>query len=219
MASHVRGLLVQSNEKLGGSVFHFDLPAVVTCPGRSRLCAKHCYARRSRFCFPQVRERIAWCYEQSKRDDFAPRLTDELYRKGVVICRFHVSGDFYSPGYTRKVKEVAENSPQVAFWAYTRSYRAPPIAEVLWELAALDNFSLWLSADDETGFPPHVPEGVRVAWMQTDQPPESADLVFAVPEVRKDSMRINLDLLCPTETEAGKRAGTTCSSCQFCFRS
>jgi hypothetical protein len=89
---------------------------------------------------------------------------------------------------------------------------------VLWELAACENFQLWLSADDETGYPPHVPEGVRVAWMQTDEPPEKADLVFATREVRKDWKRINLDLLCPTETEEGKRAGTTCSSCQFCWR-
>jgi hypothetical protein len=54
--------------------------------------------------------------------------------------------------------------------------------------------------------------------MQTGESPETADLVFATREARKDSARINLDLLCPTETDAGKRAGTTCSSCQFCFR-
>lgn len=218
MAQRVRGLLVQSNQKLGGSVFHFDLPAGVTCPGKTRLCYRSCYARVGRFVFPQVIERLQWCYAQSKRDDFAPRLTDELYRKGVLVCRFHVSGDFYSPGYARKVRQVVEASPQVAFWCYTRSYRVEPVAEVLWELAALDNFSLWLSADDETGYPPHVPEGVRVSWMQTGESPEAADLVFATREARKDSARINLDLLCPTETDAGQRAGTTCSSCQFCFR-
>lgn len=218
MAAHVRGLLVQSNQKLGGSVYHFDLPAVRTCPGRSKLCERSCYARSGRFVFPQVIERLNWCLEQSKRDDFSGRMTDELYRKGVLVMRWHVSGDIGTPCYARKILEVANASPQVTFWCYTRSWRVPPIAEVLWEIAALDNFCLWLSADDETGYPPLVPEGVRVAWMQTDETPDRADLVFATRPVRKDGARINLDLICPTELDAGKRAGTTCSSCQFCFR-
>jgi hypothetical protein len=218
VAKVIRPLLVVSNDKLGGSVWHFDLPAVKTCPGRSKLCTSHCYARRSRFVFPQVQDRLTWCFEQSKRKDFAAILTDELYRKGVLLCRLHVSGDVYSPAYARKLLAVVQASPQVTFWMYTRSYRVPQIAEVLWELAACENFSLWLSADDETGYPPCVPERVRVAWMQTGESPEQADLVFATKEVRKDATRISLDLLCPAETDAGKRAGTTCSSCQFCWR-
>ena len=75
-----------------------------------------------------------------------------------------------------------------------------------------------MSADDEMTYPPHVPEGVRVAWMQTDETPDRADLPFAARGVRKDGTRINLDLICATELDAGKRAGTTRSSCQFCFR-
>ena len=217
MGSVIRPLLVVSNDKLGGSVWHFDLPPVRSCPGRSKLCEKHCYARSGRFRFPQVVERLRWCYEQSKRSDFADRMIDELYRKGIVLCRFHVAGDFYSPDYARKVLEVVKASPQVTFWSYTRSYRVPQIAEVLWELAARENFSLWLSFDEETGPPPFVPDRVRTAFMQTGDPPETADLVFATREARKNS-RINLELLCPTESEEGKRAGTTCSSCQFCFR-
>jgi hypothetical protein len=54
--------------------------------------------------------------------------------------------------------------------------------------------------------------------MQTGESPEHADLVFATREVRKQPERINLDLLCPTETEEGKQAGTNCSNCQFCWR-
>ena len=216
----VRGLLAQSNSKLGGSVFHFDLPPVRTCPGRSRGpggCEAVCYARHGRFVFPQVIERQDWCYAQSKLDSFADKMADELYRKGVLVMRWHVSGDVYSPVYARKIKAVAQARPNVRMYMYTRSWRVDAIAEVLWELAALPNFSLWLSADDVTKYPPYVPEGVRVAWMQTGDPPEEADLVFATRAARKEPARINLDLLCPTETDAGKRAGTTCSACQFCF--
>lgn len=219
MTKHVRGLVVQSNEKLGGSAFHFDLPPVRTCPGRSRGkggCEEVCYARSGRFVFPQVRERLNWAYTMSKRDDFADLMVDELYRKGVLLMRWHVAGDLYSPAYCQKVLTVCEASPGIRFWMYTRSWRVEPIASVLWELASLPNVSVWLSADELTGLPPHVPEGVRVAWMQTGDFVDTADLVFATREVRK-SGRVNLDLVCPTETAEGKRAGTTCSSCQFCF--
>ncbi len=145
-------------------------------------------------------------------------MVSELYRKGVILMRWHCSGDVFSPGYARKMLAIVQASPQVAFWAYTRSYRVPAIAEVLWELGRCDNFSLWLSADDETGYPPSVPEGVRVAWMQTDESPDKADLVFATKEVRKQPGKINLATLCPTETSEGKRAGTTCSTCRLCVR-
>lgn len=217
MTATARGLLVQSNEKLGGSAFHFDLPPVRTCPGRSKLCEGVCYAQTGRFRFPQVRERLEWAFEQSRRADFVGRMVDELYRKGVLLMRWHVAGDFYSPDYCKKARAVVEALSGVRFWAYTRSWRVPKLADILWGIAELDNFALWLSADDETGYPPYVPDGVRVAWMQTDESPEQADLVFATREVRKQPARINLDLLCPTETDAGMRAGTTCSSCQYCF--
>ena len=44
-----------------------------------------------------MQERLRWSYEQSKRGDFVRRMSDELYRKGVLLMRFHVSGDIYSP--------------------------------------------------------------------------------------------------------------------------
>ena len=89
---------------------------------------------------------------------------------------------------------------------------------MLWELAGCENLSLWLSADDETGYPAVIPRGVRVAHMQTDAPPDKADLVFATREARKHPEKIRLDTLCVTETQEGKRAGTTCSTCRLCVR-
>lgn len=218
MAGVIRGLLVQSNQKLGGSAFHFDLPPVRTCPGRSSLCESVCYARSGRFVFPQVQARLAWNLRQSLRDDFVDRMVRELYRKGVLLMRWHVAGDIGTPAYARKIQAIAERSPQVTMWTYTRSWRVEALAPILWEVAALPNFHLWLSADDETGYPSCVPERVRVAWMQTDESPETADLVFATREVRRTFRRVNLDLLCSAETPEGRQAGTTCSSCQFCWR-
>ena len=214
-----RGLLVAGNDKLGGSVFHFDIPPVTTCPGRSALCESLCYCTRGRYRFPQVIDRLKWCFEQSKQDDFTSRMTDEIYRKGCLAVRIHVSGDCYSPGYARKWIEIVTNSPHCSFWLYTRSYRIPAIAEVLAELATLPNMAVWYSADNETGYPERVPEGIRVAWlMDSDEEPDQADLIFLNHPLRyMDDDRIKLDLVCPTETKAGKDRGTSCSTCGYCL--
>lgn len=214
-----RGLLVAGNEKLGLSVFHFDILPVVTCPGRSSRCEAICYCRRGRFQFPQVIDRLEWCYEQSKRNDFARRMTAEIFRKGCLAVRPHVSGDLYSPGYARKWLEVMTACTYTKFWLYSRSWRVPAIAEVLTEMAKLENVSVWLSADEETGYPPDVPERVRVAWlMDSDEEPEDADLIFLNHPLRyQDGKRISLDLICPTETIPGRKRGVSCSTCQYCW--
>jgi Gene product 88 len=215
-----RGLLQAGNEKLSQNVFHFDLPAGVTCPGKSGLCYRRCYARRSRFAFPQVVERLKWCYEQSKRDDFVSRMVDELYRKGVLLMRWHVAGDIYSPGYAKKIVEVVEQSPHATFWLYTRSWRIPTILPVLHELSELPNMKLWLSADTETGYPVEVPENARVAWMSVKHGDDAgiAELVFLDLPLRKTVPLDMLERVCPTETPEGKAKGTTCSTCQFCWK-
>jgi hypothetical protein len=104
-------LLALGNGKLGASIFHFDLPAAVTCPGKSRICAQVCYARSGHFLFPQVRERLAWNHEQSLRSDFAGRMAGEIHRKGVLVVRLHVSGDFYDGEYARKWLAVMRSWP------------------------------------------------------------------------------------------------------------
>lgn len=217
MSRVVRPLLSLGNQKLSAGVWHFDLPAVTTCPGRSSVCENRCYANRGRFAFPQVRERLAWNYAQSKRADFAGRLADELYRKGVILMRWHVSGDFYARGYASKALTVMEMSAHCTFWAYTRSWRVPAIVPVVREMSALPNCRVWLSADSETGYPPDVPDGGRVAWMQTDEVDgcEDADLVFLDRPLRK--LDLPLGNVCPAETPLGKTRGTTCATCQKCW--
>jgi hypothetical protein len=214
-----RGLLTQSNTKLGETIFHFDLPAVVTCPGRSSLCESKCYARKSRFNFPQVKERLAWNYEQSKRKDFSDRMVRELYRKGILVCRWHVSGDVFSPGYARKMIEIMRESPHARFFGYTRSWSVTTIEPLLREMAGLENMSLFYSADEETGMPLHVPKKVRVAWLKVDESvePENVDLLFLDRSVRKLSLPV-VAKVCSEETAEGKLRGTTCATCGFCWR-
>jgi hypothetical protein len=217
MSRVVRPLLVAGNEKLSAGVFHFDIPAVLTCPGRTAICESRCYARRGRFAFPQIQKRLAWSYAQSKRADFADRMCDELYRKGILLMRWHVAGDIYSPGYGRKMLGIIRRSEHCTFWFYTRSWRVPSIFPVINDMSAMSNCKVWLSADVETGFPPEVPQGARVAWMETEAEGgcDEADLVFLDHPLRK--LSLPMANVCPTETVEGKERGTTCATCRKCW--
>ena len=213
----VRPLLVQGNQKLGEAIHHFDLPAISSCPGSTEVCRSCCYATVSRYRFDSVRGRLEWCFQQSLRKDFVPRVEREIREKGVIVCRVHSSGDIYGAEYARKWLSIMRRCPKVRFYLYTRSYRVPAIAKVLEQMAALENARVWYSIDSETGVPERIPPGVRLAYLQTseDDLPEAADLVFRVRGLRK---RIPLPLTCPTETQGGKERGTTCGSCGRCFR-
>src|ERR1700733_11353317 len=100
-------------------------------------------------------------------------MSDELYRKGVVLMRWHVSGDIFSPAYARKILEIVGRSSHTTFWLYTRSWRVPTIFPLLKAISLMPNMKLWMSADAETGYPPEVPDGVRVAWMLTKEQEEA----------------------------------------------
>lgn len=216
----VRPLLTQGNGKLSASVWHFDIVPVASCPGRSALCVERCYAVRRRFTFPQVKERLAWAFEQSKRSDFVDRMIGELYRKGVMALRWHVAGDVYSPDYARKLLAIVKGSPHTRHWIYSRSWRISRIERVLCELAKQPNMAVWYSCDSETGLPAKLPPNVRVAWMQTEmdeEVPEGIDLLFLDMPLRR---KIELPLaapVCEQETVEGKARGVTCATCRVCL--
>jgi hypothetical protein len=207
------------NGKLGQSIYHFDLPAVVTCPGRSAVCERVCYAAgRGRFRFPQVRKRLRCCYEQSRRADFADRMAGEIRRKGILVVRIHVSGDFFDAAYAAKWLAVMRQSPRAKFYFYTRSWRVAEIASVLEQMAALRCCRAWYSIDHQTGVPERVPRGVRLAYLQVaaGEQPELADLMFRVRRLRRE--RQPLSLVCPQETAEGRSHDANCGNCGRCWR-
>jgi hypothetical protein len=212
-------LLSKGNDKIGGKIFAFNLSAGSTCPGQSAACAS-CYAQRGRWLFPNVRDALSWNLRASGRGYFVEEMVEELRRRRVKVLRLHSSGDFYAAAYTQKWVEILARSPNVVGYAYTRSWRVPSIVPALRELAALETFRLWFSADADTGMPPEVPPGVRVAWLQEDEAdaiPAGVDLIFRVHRLRKTPRkRIGLSLICPTEQ--GREHTTTCSTCAHCWR-
>jgi hypothetical protein len=210
----LRALLVLGNAKLGKAIHHFDLPAVSTCPGRSGVCEEVCYARRGRFRAHPLRDRLRWCLRQSRRPDFAARMADEVRRKGALVVRVHVSGDFYDAEYAAKWLAVFRRCHAARFYFYTRSWRVAEVAPVLSAMAELGNVRAWYSADAETGLPDPLPEGVRVAWLQVvEDEPVEGDLVFRDGPARAVLPPVSLPVVCPNETPAGRRNGANCGNC------
>jgi hypothetical protein len=212
-------LLSKGNDKIGSKIHSFNLPAGSTCPGQSAACAS-CYAQRGRWLFPAVRDALTWNYRMARRKFFVEEMTEELRRRRVKVLRLHSSGDFFDPVYVAKWVSILSRSPSVTAYTYTRSWRVPTIMPALVELAGLDNFRLWFSADADTGMPIEIPPGVRVAWLQEDEGdaiPAGVDLIFRVHRLRKTPRkRIGLALICPTEQ--GREHTLTCSSCAHCWR-
>lgn len=143
-------------------------------------------------------------------------MVKEIRRKGVLVLRIYVSGDFYSEQYAGKWLEIMRQCPRVRFYLYTRSWRDPAIAEVLEKMAALRCCRIWYSIDGQTGVPQCVPVGVRLAYLQIteDEQPVCHDLLFVVKRLKKHAQRFRLPLLCDHQAE--KREN--CGECGKCFR-
>ena len=213
MSVSIRGLLTLGNGKVGEGIHVWSLPAILTCPGRTPTCTRACYATKSRFRYPVVRQRLRWNWEQAQQPSFADRMADEIRKKGCQVIRIHVSGDFATREYAEKWLWVMRHRPKPRYFFYTRSHRIPEIAPVLEQMAALKCCRAWYSIDKETGLPDRIPPGVRLAYLQTesDEEPELLDLRFVVRRLRKPT--IGLPLLCPQE--GGQAAN--CGDCKRCF--
>jgi hypothetical protein len=219
-------MLIKGNSKLGKQVYHFSLPAHVTCPGETTACASVCYAKNGFYNMNNVKESLRISLKRAKRADFVAKMIAAIGRRKIDVLRIHVSGDFYSAKYIRKWLAIARSCPHVRFYAYTRSWRKARMVKALAALAALPNVHLWWSVDKEThaldGAPPAVAR-VRVAYMQLadDEPvPAYADLVFRVDYHNAVMRNINGVRVCPVENGVKYAEGKkpTCSHCKLCYR-
>jgi Gene product 88 len=213
--------LVRGNAKLGGSIWAFNLPAVVTCPGRSAAC-QDCYALQGHWTRASVKKVLAARLHLAESPEFVTAVVLQIGWERIKRVRIHASGDFYSADYIAAWHAIASSCPTTRFYAYTRSWRVPELAAALAELAALPNVKLFLSADNDTGKPPRMPR-TRVAWLQSapgDAVPRLArrDVVFRTRRARRvAAKRIGLALVCPVENGSPAARKPTCGSCRFCW--
>ena len=120
-----------AGSKVGDAV-NFNLPPITTCHEKIP-CYKLCYAVKARGAYPGVAAAQDCNFELLKRDKGF-----ELFKKSMIyalttpkkggggkfsLCRFHVSGDFFSAEYLKAICDVAKAVyPDVKCWLYTKQY-------------------------------------------------------------------------------------------------
>lgn len=135
----------------------FGLPSGDSCPGMTSFCGS-CYASRSEQsagvrAAVEHNLRLLQATDLDGMTDLLDRMLDryEEHADAAAIpthqrmFRIHWDGDFYSVEYAEAWREVILRHPHVAFWTYTRSFRAP--VDVVPSLIGLPNLALYLSID------------------------------------------------------------------------
>jgi len=110
------------NIKLKDVIGIFSLPRYKTCPGKTPLCSRYCYAEQpEKFRGSVVYSRnknLAW----TLRSDFVSVLSRTINSMELDWFRIHESGDFYSQSYFEKWIEIAKLCPKTKFLAYTKNW-------------------------------------------------------------------------------------------------
>jgi hypothetical protein len=123
----MKQLLTQNSKLKKDGIFNFDIPAyqsktgLITCPN-AKTCIANCYARQGTYRFSNVAAKHEWNLEQALKDDFVQVMTQEIKKRKVKIFRWFSSGDFFSKDFVLKAFQIMNDSPQVQFYAYTKSW-------------------------------------------------------------------------------------------------
>jgi hypothetical protein len=202
------------NTKIGPNIITYSIPpdrvilgerVVVTCPGATPWCRRHCYAKRGRLAFPANASKYASnlvLFLELGKDRFAELLASkivEVYRRRGLkekIVRLHVAGDIFSVEYGEALRAVAESLPDFRFYTYTRSWLVPELMPILEKLRKLENFVIYASTDPDTGPPP--PGWLEACCVDTSYRPGFKPYTRTV--------------RCLEET-----AGLTCEQCRICI--
>ena len=118
--------LKSTSKIINKRVFNFGITAYksitgkIICPFADK-CVKYCYAQKGAYSWSNVKPAFEKRYEITKQDNFIELMNKEIKRKKVDFLRVHDSGDFYSPSYIQRWFKIANQNPNVNFYAYTKS--------------------------------------------------------------------------------------------------
>lgn len=112
------------NKKLPKSTMIFNIPARVTCPGKTAFCNTSCYALKAERMYKAVLPARRHNFEASRIDSFDLNMHEliQKHQKKIKQVRIHESGDFYNQAYLLKWYMIALNNPGLTFYAYTKSF-------------------------------------------------------------------------------------------------
>ncbi len=109
----------------------WNIPAVVTCPFKTKMCSSACYAIKAEKAYKQVLPSRKDNLKMSLLPSFVDDMTDIILnkarktRKPRLIVRIHESGDFYNKAYADKWLQIIRNcecESKITFIAYTKSF-------------------------------------------------------------------------------------------------
>lgn len=133
----------------------WSLPAAITCPGMladsdNAICSG-CYAQLGRYAMRTVAEpqaaRLAWMLDNlDNPTDWIRQLVDALRAANCIYVRLHDSGDWFSLAQCRTWYEILRQTPEIHYWAPTRSWRVPHLLPELRRLHSLPNVTIRPSA-------------------------------------------------------------------------
>ena len=170
--------LSEGNSKLG-AVPSVSLPPIVTC-SKNLPCYKNCYALQQYKQYPNTRR----AYDRNLRrwksnpDRYFGSIIWQIRRKGIVLFRWHVSGDIPALSYIKGMIRVAEALPGTRFLVFTKRYD-------------------WVKG---VQFPKNV-SMVLSAWPGLPLPKTSLPIAFMCDESNPDP-RIKNALSCPGGCES-----------------
>lgn len=136
------------NKKLPKSTLIFNLPAVITCPLRTKFCEVNCYALKAERQYKHVvLQARQWNLDKVQQGQFKRLMIEVIETRYDKIkqVRIHESGDFYNQAYLNDWFEVAREFPKLTFYAYTKSFQLNFSKKPA-------NFVLIASLDDTTNF-------------------------------------------------------------------
>lgn len=182
------------------TIFVWNLPAVASCPGASQWCLTRCYNADPREAiFPVHIWTESWAWFVHRREELFAKILSQLRTATPPVgVRIHSSGDFYSPEYIDFWIRLATATPNIAYWAYTRSWVLPKLLAPLEVLRKLDNVQLFASCDNTMDEPP-------AGWRRS---------VVIENDILPQSFRRGIDLVCPEQTDDAPN----CASCGYCIK-
>ena len=207
------------NTKLG-KILNWNLPARVTCPGKSEYCETVCYACTRLYKYENVKESYKNRRKARNKPGWVNDMIARINASETKVVRIHASGDFDSLKYINNWNKIVQGCPGTTFYFYTRSWVVENLLEPLKKLAREPNMFAWFSCDRSMPVPPK-PANVRLAYMfmdDFDEPKYKVDLVFRVKHktVRKRMGQYS-SLVCPVEQGVDSKVQLTCEKCKICF--
>ena len=131
----INPLLVDGNAKLGKGVWTWStLPsnqifaveingtihyAIGTCPCN----CKGCYAQTGFYNMPSVKQSnaIKTIIAREYMDFMKRAIIAQIKADGILLCRIHASGDFFSEEYINAWREIVKACGNCTFWTYTKN--------------------------------------------------------------------------------------------------